>query len=74
VGTPARTLVKELQAISGCDAAIHEDDAGSARSAALPWQQADITRARQDLGWQPRRDLVMSLSDLWEANVDSDLA
>jgi nucleoside-diphosphate-sugar epimerase len=32
-GVPARTLVKELLAISGCHAAVHEDAEGSARSA-----------------------------------------
>ena len=35
---------------------------GSARSADLPWMQADIGRARQDLGWQPSRDLKASVS------------
>jgi nucleoside-diphosphate-sugar epimerase len=63
----SRTLVNELIAISGCEPVVHEDTAGSPRSAALPWMQADITRARQDLGWQPSRDLKASVSDLWEA-------
>ena len=40
--------------ISGCTAAVREDAPGSARSAGLMWQQADITRATADLGWQPR--------------------
>jgi nucleoside-diphosphate-sugar epimerase len=68
VGVPARTLVKELLAISGCSVAVHEDAPGSARSAGLPWQQARITRALQDLDWRPCRDLATSLSDLWEAS------
>ena len=38
------------------------------RSADVPWQQADITRAAQDLGWTPHRDLTTSLTDLWEAS------
>ena len=67
-GVPSRTLVSELLAISGYDAAVHEDAQGSARSAALPWMEADITRARQDLGWRPSRDLKSSVSDLWEAS------
>ena len=53
--------------LSGYEAAVHEDAPGSARSAALPWMQADITRAGQDLGWRPSRDLKASVSDLWEA-------
>ena len=66
-GVPVRALAKELVTISGCTAAIHEDAPGSARSAGLMWQQADITRATAELGWQPRRDLSTSLNDLWEA-------
>jgi nucleoside-diphosphate-sugar epimerase len=63
----ARTLVEELIAVSGYQPVVCEDTAGSPRSAALPWMQADITRARQDLGWQPSRDLKASVSELWEA-------
>ncbi|MBV9444615.1 MAG: NAD(P)-dependent oxidoreductase [Streptosporangiaceae bacterium] len=66
-GLPARVLVKELVAVSGYDGVVHEDAPGSARSAAMSFQQADITRARQDLGWAPRRDLAESVADLWEA-------
>jgi nucleoside-diphosphate-sugar epimerase len=68
IGLPARALVKELLAVSGCSAAVHEDAPGSARSGSLPGQQADITRARRDLGWQPIRDLTAAVSDLWEAS------
>jgi nucleoside-diphosphate-sugar epimerase len=48
---------------------VHEDAAGSARSGDLLWQQADIARARHDLGWQPRHDLAASLADLWEEST-----
>jgi UDP-glucose 4-epimerase len=66
-GVPVRTVVRELLAASGCTAAVHEDAPGPARSADIPWQQADITRAARDLSWRPRRDLATSLADLWEA-------
>jgi NDP-hexose 4-ketoreductase len=66
-GVPARTLVKELIAVTGYAGPVHEDSAGSARSGDLDWQEADIGLARLDLGWQPRRDLASSLDDLWEA-------
>jgi NDP-hexose 4-ketoreductase len=66
-GVPVRALAKELLAISGCTVAIREDAPGSARSAGLMWQQADIARATAGLGWQPQRDLATSLGDLWEA-------
>jgi len=70
VGIPVRTLVKELIAISGYAGAVHEDAAGSARSADKSWQQADIALAGLDLGWRPRHDLAASLADLWEASRD----
>ncbi|HEX3490754.1 MAG TPA: NAD(P)-dependent oxidoreductase [Streptosporangiaceae bacterium] len=66
-GRPARTLARELAAISGYDGPVHEDHGGSPRSAVPSWQQADIGLARQLLGWQPRRSLVESLADQWVA-------
>jgi NDP-hexose 4-ketoreductase len=66
---PVRAMVNELLAISGCAATVREDAAGPARSAEIPWQQADISRAAEDLGWQPRRDLATSLADLWKASA-----
>jgi nucleoside-diphosphate-sugar epimerase len=66
-GVPARALVDELLAITGHAGEVHEDTAGSTRSADVPWQEADVTQARQDLSWLPRRTLTTSLTDLWEA-------
>lgn len=66
VGTEARALVRQLLAVAGLDATVHEDAPGSVRSAGLAWQQADIARAGADLGWRPRRDLAESVRDLWE--------
>ena len=68
-GVPVRAMVYELLATSGCPAAVHEDAPGQPRSPDIPWQQADISRASGDLGWQPRRDLATSLADLWEATA-----
>ncbi len=69
-GVPARTLVKELIAVAGYEGPVHEDSAGSARSGDMDWQQADVARARGDLGWRPRHDLASSVADLWEASGD----
>lgn len=66
-GVPVRALVKQLLAISGCTSTVHEDAQGPERSADIPWQQADISRAVADLAWTPRRDLKTSLTDLWAA-------
>ena len=79
-GVPVRTLVRELVAISGYDGPVIEStvvDGTVVESAVmtgrpsggapgLSWQQADIGRARRDLGWQPRRSRAESLADLWE--------
>ena len=65
-GVLARTLVKELIGISGYAGPVHEDSPGPARSSDVPWNQADITLARQDLDWRPRHDLAAALADLWE--------
>jgi NDP-hexose 4-ketoreductase len=65
IGVLARTLVKELIAISGYAGPVHEDLPGPARSSDVPWNQADIALARQDLGWRPRHDLAASVADLW---------
>jgi nucleoside-diphosphate-sugar epimerase len=66
-GISARSLVKELIVVTGYTGPVHEDSAGSARSGDLDWQAADISLARLDLDWRPRRDLASSLDDLWEA-------
>lgn len=65
-GVQARVLVRELLSAAGLEVAVHEDAPGSARSAGLLWQQADIARAHADLGWRPRRDLADSVRDLWD--------
>ncbi len=66
-GVPVRAMVKQLLAISGCTSAVYEDTQGPERSPDIPWQQADISRAVADLAWTPQRELVTSLTDLWEA-------
>jgi NDP-hexose 4-ketoreductase len=66
-GVPVRAMVKRLVSISGYPALVREDSQGSPRTTEVPWQEADITYATQDLGWRPRRDLATSLADLWEA-------
>jgi len=66
---PVRAMVSGLVAASGCPATVHEDAPGQPRSPDIPWQQADISQARGDLGWQPRRDLTASLADLWAATA-----
>jgi nucleoside-diphosphate-sugar epimerase len=62
-----RELVRRLASIAGFRGEVREDAAPSARSAAVPWQQADTTLARTILGWRARRPLDGALRDLWRS-------
>lgn len=64
---PARELVRTLVDVAGVRVRVEEGDAGSARSADVPWQQADVTAATAAWGWRPRRSLAESLEGLWRA-------
>lgn len=67
VGTPIRSIVDELADIAGFTGAVLESAPGSSRSAAVAWQQADITAISTSLGWKPRVALLDSLADLWRS-------
>jgi nucleoside-diphosphate-sugar epimerase len=61
----ARELVGTLVDVAGARVGIEEGGGGSARSADVPWQQADIAAATAAWGWRPRRSLAESLEGLW---------
>ena len=62
----ARELVGTLVDVAGARVRIEEGGGGSARSADVPWQQADVTAATATWGWRPRRPLAVSLEGLWQ--------
>ncbi|HEV7935686.1 MAG TPA: NAD(P)-dependent oxidoreductase [Actinomadura sp.] len=65
--TPLREVVTCLTEIAGPGRRIVEEaTGGSARSAEVSWQQADIGAIGRALGWAPATDLTTSLRDLWE--------
>ncbi|PYC80511.1 NarL family transcriptional regulator [Streptomyces tateyamensis] len=64
---PVRAVAEGLIAAAGWTGELAETGAGSERSAAVSWQQADISAARATLGWQPTFQLADSLRDLWQA-------
>lgn len=66
-GTRIRSIVDELVDIAGFGGTVFESAAGSSRSAAVAWQQADITAISTSLGWKPRVELLDSLVDLWRS-------
>jgi nucleoside-diphosphate-sugar epimerase len=65
--TPLREAAARLAEHAGPGRRVVEDAAGgSARSAEVTWQQADIGAIGRALGWKPTTDLATSLRDLWE--------
>jgi len=64
--TPVRALVRELAEVAGYEGRIDESAAGAMRSSAVPWQQADVTRARRVLEFEAHRTLADAVSSLWE--------
>ncbi|MFJ9346785.1 NAD-dependent epimerase/dehydratase family protein [Streptomyces sp. NPDC101237] len=67
--TQVRKVAEGLSRVSGFRGRIDENGAGSERSSAVSWQQADITAAATALGWHPERPLATSLADLWASRT-----
>jgi nucleoside-diphosphate-sugar epimerase len=65
--TPVRTLVRDLVRLAGFTGLVVATGDGSARSADVPWQQADISAIGRELGWKPEIDMAVSLNDMWQA-------
>ena len=63
----SREAVRLLAEAAGFGGDIREQGAGPQRSAAVDWIQADVRRAREELGWVPARDLTTSIKDIWAA-------
>lgn len=63
--TLSRDLVRSLLALVP-GRRLAEDGEGSARSAAVPWQRADLGATTAALGWTPVTPLSTAVRDLWE--------
>jgi nucleoside-diphosphate-sugar epimerase len=61
----AREAVRQLAAIAGFGGEVAEQAASSIRSPGIDWQQADLSRTRLALGWEPHRSLTDALEALW---------
>ncbi|GHF36600.1 nucleoside-diphosphate-sugar epimerase [Deinococcus metalli] len=57
-------IVRGLARLAGYRGEVTETASPSGRSAAVPWQQADLSRIRA-LGWAPRFTLDEALLELW---------
>ncbi|NUP15715.1 MAG: NAD(P)-dependent oxidoreductase [Streptomyces sp.] len=62
----AREAVALLAATAGFTGRVHESAAAPARSRQVRWIAADVHRIRGVLGWQPTRDLEVSIRASWE--------
>ncbi|MED7951752.1 MULTISPECIES: NAD(P)-dependent oxidoreductase [unclassified Streptomyces] len=67
----ARLLVELLIEESGVPTEITEVPAPDGTGPETEWQQLDVTVAREQLGWEPRRTLREAVRDLWQAQVAS---
>lgn len=65
---PVRDLVHGLVAAAGYTGRVEESLGKVGRSAAVPWQCADIRAAERELGWTPAHSLRDSVTALWEAD------
>jgi len=61
----ARHAVDMVAEVAGFTGEIREEAASPARSAAVDWMLADISRAGGLLGWKPRYELADSISAAW---------
>ncbi|MGW6223679.1 NAD-dependent epimerase/dehydratase family protein, partial [Streptomyces olivaceus] len=68
VAVHTRDVVGQLIAVSGLPVRIVEETpAGGQPRVDTEWQQLDVSRAAELLGWEPRRSLDQSLRDLLAA-------
>jgi len=64
---PVQRVVRDLVVMAGFTGPVFAIGAGSARSAEVPWQQADISAAARELDWKPVVGLADSLREMWQA-------
>ncbi|MEJ3655409.1 NAD(P)-dependent oxidoreductase [Actinomycetes bacterium KLBMP 9759] len=67
--TVAGELVEALVELSGYRGEVCPVGEASSRSAAVPWQQADVSLAAEVLGWRPRSTLRSALAALWTSTA-----
>jgi nucleoside-diphosphate-sugar epimerase len=62
--TALRDFATLAAGLAGVEPPVEDAAVGSARSAVVTWQQADIEAAGSALGWRPRIPLAGSLADM----------
>jgi len=69
-----RDLAAMLVEASGRNITLVEDGEQSSRSAAVSWQQADITAITGRFSWRPSHSLEDAVGRLWAAAADASVA
>lgn len=62
----SRQLITSLADVAGFEGSVIETAQGSERSNVVPWQCADVSAIRDELGWKPRYTIRDSLRELWD--------
>lgn len=65
VAVAARDAVRLLADVAGFAGQIREADPAPARSGAVTWIAADLTRIERALGWRPKYSLGDSIREIW---------
>jgi nucleoside-diphosphate-sugar epimerase len=69
VAMSCRSMVELLAAAAGFEGDVFESVGGSRRSAAVPWQQANVNLLRKHLQWAPTTPIAEAVADLWQSGI-----
>ncbi len=69
VAMSCRSMVELLAAAAGFEGDVFESVGGSRRSAAVPWQQANINLLRKHLQWAPTTPIAEAVANLWQSGI-----
>ncbi len=67
VAMSCRSMVELLADAAGFEGDVFESSGGSQRSAAVPWQQANIGLLRRHLQWVPTTSIAEAVAALWQS-------
>ncbi len=69
VAMSCRSMVELLADAAGFEGDVFEESGGSLRSAAVPWQQANVALLRRHLNWVPSTPIAQAVAALWKSGV-----
>jgi nucleoside-diphosphate-sugar epimerase len=69
VAMSCRSMVELLADASGFEGDVFESAGGSNRSAAVPWQQANVSLLRKHLQWVPSTPIAEAVAGLWKSGI-----